>query len=330
LAGKNTFGQKRTQQGDLFFAPGRTTRFPPDLKTLLTTAEEKFQDLCDRAETVPLASSLVQIAVILKKLGASHADRLVESCAWASVKGSFVQLYLEYFWGKYNFVPLNRVETAPIIAKILKGQGQSDMAEKMLATVIVQTLPELASTNFREVKIYDVSKAQIDFHRKLKASLEDGSLNSFTKQVKQEFKDYITMHSKKTNLEAWRERQIDGAFRDLYDKLLNVPLKSNITAEQIDIFEAVNNEKQDAKHDVVFLSTIPSLTFKSWPLNYGHIRKWVLEGKTVVYCLLSTILCSTELLQELAFSFNDIANVEYICPEETPILAYVKLSPLAK
>lgn len=301
----------------------------PNSKTLLTSAELKFEALCHHVESTPLFLSGPQVAVSLKILGARYADQVGAACLQNEAKKRFVDNILEYFWGSHNFVPIARLERPAIIAKILECDKQSaGQKDGRLATVIVQTLPELASETFRHVQIYDISKAQIGFHQKSQAALKDGSHTSFVKQAEKEFKEYVQRHLGKDRLENWREQQIHDAFLEHYKPLANMGAISNIAAEQRDIFEAVNNEPPHAKHDVVFISTIPSLTIRSWPTNYGHIRSWVLAGKTVVFCLLSPVLSSKELLQEVAYSFHDIAKVTYICPEETPLLVYVKLSPL--
>lgn len=301
----------------------------PKSKSLLTSAESKFEALCNNVEATPAFLLGPKVAISLKMLGARYADRVGAACTQAEAKRGFVDTHLEHFWGSQNFVPLARMEDAGIIAKILEDDRKSGgEKEGRLATVIVQTLPELASATFRDVKIYDTSKAQIEFHKKSQAALKAGSHDTFVKQAETEFKEYVQSHLQRGSLDERQERQIRDAFRAEYKPLANIGAISNIVAEQKDIFEAVNNEQPQGKHDVVFISTIPSLTIRSWPTNYSHIRNWVLAGKTVVFCLLSPVLSSKELLQEVAYSFHDVAKVAYICPEETPLLVYVKLSPL--
>ncbi len=255
----------------------------------------------------------------LRKLGIAHADR-VEALCGASLSVTRIQKFLRYHMEEKNFMPLELFEYPKGLVQLL-GKGSR------VATVFKPTLQLRLSKNFEHVDVYNASEEEIQFHNTLLSSITIDSLDSFLFGVKQKFSEYILQNSKKQHFGLPASKDINQMFDLFYGGVKNLKIKSNITVQQEDICAAINNEAPSQKHDVVFLSGLPSRIPREWLAYYGHIRHWLEQGKTVVYTLLHGSLACDGMLQEFTEGFKDVARAEFVGFEESPLLVYVKLTP---
>src|SRR5579871_5113904 len=191
-------------------------------------------------QATPVWETMQQCLDNLRSLGLTYTGRAPEPSGRLPFSTA-INTFLELHWEQKNWVPMNRWEHPQKLASLM-GQG------KRIATVIVHPMPFHLAESFDEVRIYDLSPEQIEFSNNLLLSMKEKRLKLFLFDQKEKFKKYIIANEHERREGLPTGHTIDEQFSYIYNKFEDLEAPLNITAQQNDIFKAVNNESLDARH----------------------------------------------------------------------------------
>lgn len=284
-----------------------------DVSKLLQDVEHRFLEVLNHDDDDPRAF-LENFFTLSERLNIPNIHEIGLAIAQGASSVS-VNSGLNKFWQEKNFSPLPRAESPQELAAWV-GCGTR------IATVIVQTLPIYFSQYFDEVKVYDISMPQINFHKNICETKSTGGLEKFLERESADFFRYMTSSSLPVD-----PNRIKKEFNKFYGPIHDMKVPNNILTDNADIFSAVNGEASDAPHDAVYLSTIPAINFERWPEYFAMIRAWLSQGKTIIYSMHLADATNLRKFSELTSGFEDLANASFKMFTQVPMLIYVKLTP---
>lgn len=313
-------GRTALLQGDLsrayyFFSKANAySEVPKNNQVYLMDSEKKFKEELNKLEQIKSCKTDIGEFLSNYKNVSGYDDQFIANSFYTSEYAKFVNC-LALHWKKQEFNPIAVMEIPEKIAQFM-GVG------KHVATVIVQTLPLHLSARFERVSVFDTAKPQIEFHNNLLISQRKNNSAQFIENAKMKLNEFLENQQVADDQLSTR---IDYEFQTVFKFLKEFNLKDNIMTYHQDIFDGVDN---DPTIDTVFLSSIPFLKLSGWQkVYYPKIRQWLHAKKTVVFSILGSGLYLKSIFHELCERFDDIAVMERVVFEQTPITIHVKFTP---
>lgn len=313
--GRSALEQRDLSRAYYFFSKATPyPEIPKDNYVYLMAAEEKFKEELNKLEQIKSYKTEMGEFLSNYENVSGYDYQFIANNFYTSEYAKFVNC-LALHWRKKEFNPLAVMEMPEKIAQFM-GTG------KHVATVVVQTLPLHLSARFLQVSVFDTAKPQIEFHNNLVSSLQKNNSAQFLENAKMELKVFLANQQPADDQLSAR---IEYEFQTIYRFLKGFNLKDNLKTYHQDIFEGVDN---DPTIDVVFLSSVPFLKLSGWQrVYYPKIRQWLSAKKTVVFSVLGSGLYLKSIFDELCERFDDIAVMERVVFEQTPVTIHVKLTP---